>query len=362
MARTNRRDVFDETKVGTYHCINRCVRRAFLCGNDPLSGKNFDHRKEWVRARLEFLAGQFGIDVNNYAVLDNHLHVILRNRPDVVAQWSDEEVARRWWTVFPKRKDNQGNAAVPEAHELAMMVGDAVKLAKIRQRLSHISWFMRCLCEKIAKAANFEDQCSGRFFQGRFKMQPLLDESAILACSMYVDLNPIRAGVATTPETSQYTSAYDRIQARQALKELDALASVSARRRKLKQAVNAFAGQDGWLSRLELGRELDDENDPPPQKRASNKGFLPMTLDQYLTLLDWTGRQVRQDKLGSIPADLEPILTRLGINSDMWVESVRNFGRWFRRAAGRAESLAAEAARRGQRWLQGMSHSKAAFT
>src|SRR6186997_1415130 len=102
MARTNRRDVFDEENVGTYHCTNRCVRRAFLCGYDSYSGKNFDHRREWVRARLDFLAGQFAIDVNDYAVMGNHLHVMLRNRPDIVATWSDEEVARRWLMVFPK--------------------------------------------------------------------------------------------------------------------------------------------------------------------------------------------------------------------------------------------------------------------
>ena len=181
-------------------------------------------------------------------------------------------------------------------------------------------------------------------------MQPLLDEPAILACSMYVDLNLIRAGMASTPETSKYTSAYDRIQARQTLKELDALVLAS------------IEDDDAWLSRLELGMELPDPNEPSPQHRASNKGFLSMTLDEYLTLLDFTGREVRQDKPGSIPADLEPILVRLGIKSDMWVESVQHFGRWFRRAAGRPDSLAAEAARRGQRWMQGMSHSKAAFT
>lgn len=69
MARTPRKELIDETEVGVYHCINRCVRRAFLCGDDPLTGRCFDHRKEWVQQRLEFLAGQFAVDVIGYVVM-----------------------------------------------------------------------------------------------------------------------------------------------------------------------------------------------------------------------------------------------------------------------------------------------------
>jgi hypothetical protein len=97
------------------------------------------------------------------------------------------------------------------------------------------------------------------------------------------------------------------------------------------------------------------------RRRASDKGFLPLGLDDYLHLLDWTGRQVRHGKRGAIPSTLEPILERLRIASDMWVDMVVNFSRWFRQAAGRAESLADEAARRGRRWLHGTSRSQTAF-
>jgi hypothetical protein len=97
------------------------------------------------------------------------------------------------------------------------------------------------------------------------------------------------------------------------------------------------------------------------RRRASDKGFLPLELDDYLQLLDWTGRQVRRDKRGAIPSTLAPILKRLRIASDTWVDMVLNFSRWFRQAAGRAESLAEEATRRGRRWLHGTSRSQAAF-
>ena len=99
-----------------------------------------------------------------------------------------------------------------------------------------------------------------------------------------------------------------------------------------------------------------------PPRRASNLGFLPVSLADYLRLLDWTGRQIRHDKRSAIPADLAPILERLHVAGDVWVEQVKHFGRWFRRAVGRASTLSEAAAQRGRRWLHGISHSRAAFT
>ncbi len=152
MPRIRRRFLIDPTEVGTYHCINRCVRRSFLCGSDLISGKNYDHRRQWIQDRIQFLAGRFGVDVLGFAVMSNHLHVVLRNRPDVVAGWSDDEVARRWWDIFPKRRDRDGHPKVPSAAELLMITADAARLGEIRQRLSSVSWFMRCLVEPIARA------------------------------------------------------------------------------------------------------------------------------------------------------------------------------------------------------------------
>ena len=90
-----RKEIVPDGEVGVYHCVNRCVRRAWLCGEDPVSGKSYHHRKAWIRDRLEELAGAFAIDVCGFAVMSNHIHVVLRTRPDVVEEWSDDEVARR---------------------------------------------------------------------------------------------------------------------------------------------------------------------------------------------------------------------------------------------------------------------------
>ena len=96
MARIPRRDLIGTDEVGVYHCVQRAVRRAWLCGQDPVTGKNFDHRKVWIQERLAFLAGQFSIDICSIAIMSNHIHVVVRNRPDIAGQLSDEEVARRW--------------------------------------------------------------------------------------------------------------------------------------------------------------------------------------------------------------------------------------------------------------------------
>ena len=346
MPRIARGEYLDPKEVQVVHAIQRCVRRAFLCGDDPYSGQSYEHRRSWIRARLEFLASVFGIDCLTYTVLSNHLHIVLRSRPDIVNTWTDEEIARRWLRLFPKRKKKDGSPATPTAAELHMITADSERLEELRSRLSDISWWMRCTSENIAKQANREDECTGRFWEGRFRAQLILDEASLLACAAYVDLNPIRAALAETPETSEFTGAKDRIDD---LKERSAGALVTthawerSRRR----------WRSGWMSPLEINERIDPVGpDPnPTSRRASQKGFLPMSLAAYLELLDWTGRQLRVTKRGAIPSHLAPILSRIGLDSDSWCDLVRKFGRVFKRAAGSAESLQAEASRRGQQYM-----------
>jgi len=216
-------------------------------------------------------------------------------------------------------------------------------------------WFMRCLAENIARRSNHEDETTGRFWSGRFRATRLLDESALLACSIYVDLNPIRAGVATTPETSNYTSAYDRIRSLRGRRS-----AKKSGRTKSRRSGGAAVRADGWLSPLALVAN-DVAGVQRLQRRASNNGFLPLKLLEYLQLLDWTGRQIRRGKRGSIPPDLAPILDRLQIVPASWIRMVIEFGRCFGTAAGRADALAAEATRRRRKWLHGASHSRAVF-
>src|SRR5512136_3496547 len=94
-----------EGQEGVYHCFSRCVRRAFLNGFNPVTHRDFSHRKAWLVNRLRHLAAIFAIEVCAYAIMENHYHTILRTRPDLVALWSDYEVATRWLTLFPHHRD-----------------------------------------------------------------------------------------------------------------------------------------------------------------------------------------------------------------------------------------------------------------
>jgi hypothetical protein len=253
--------------------------------------------------------------------------------------------------------------------------------------MSSLSWFMRCLAEPIARSANSEDKCTGRFWEGRYKCQPILDESALAACLAYVDLNPIRARVAKTPETSRFTSVYERLQAIETRTHHDDGGPIcetpqsepaeEAPTRNPDESSDALgetqpaAGDppalcrppsrpsDAWLSPFELSEETMRK--PVPTGRASNTGCLPMSFADYACLVDWTGRQLRRDKRGAIPEDLAPILERLGVNSDGWLQLVREFSRLFRRAAGTPASLRRDADKWGRRRMPGIMHSRAVF-
>ncbi len=262
------------------------------------------------------------MDVLGFSVMSNHLHVVLRNRPALVKTWSDEEVARRWWNLFPQRRNRDGSPAEPTETDLNHLKANVQEL---RLRLSSISWFMRCTSEVIARMANAEDECTGRFWEGRFKATVLPDEASIAACMVYVDLNPIRAGLASTPETSDFTSAQERMAD---LKSADEVSTSEEKNGRIEHGEQA-----GWLAPVELEPKRRKVREKCSSRRVSNKGCLFMSLPQYQQPLDWTGRQLQRGKRGSIPKGVPPILDRLNLSPDLWLHAVEQFGK--RRAANR---------------------------
>jgi len=365
-----RKKLIREGVETTVHVYNRTVRKAFLTGFDAITGKDFSHRKLIMENRIKYLSRIFSIEVCGHAILSNHYHIILIVKPDHARAWTAHEVAGHWWMLFPKRKDHKGNPADPKEHELDEILFDSEtgepegRLEELRRRLMSISWFMRCLNEYVAKIANAEDECTGRFWEGRFKSTTLLDQSAVLACMTYVDLNPIHAGIAETPEESDYTSAQKRILNKVSKEKLILLREEFEKRKMNSEKTNQLEREI-----QELHETISDTNwlsamyrTPYDKALDGTHSFLNMDLDEYLELLDWTGKQARSDKKGKIPSELETILTRLDIDTASWLATVKHFDSWFYNVAGKLDAIRKSASEAGSRWFAGVKSAKTAFT
>ena len=147
-----------------YHCVSRCVRRAFLCGEDIVTGQSYEHRRGWIETRLLELADIFAIDIAAYAVMSNHFHVVLHIDAKRAESWTEREVMERWHRLF---KGSMFSQKYIQGEKLSnaekTVLSDLVN--EWRQRLMSISWFMRCINEPIAREANKEDDVTGRFYK-----------------------------------------------------------------------------------------------------------------------------------------------------------------------------------------------------
>jgi putative transposase len=340
-------------QVGVYHCFSRCVRRAFLYGFDRLTNRDYSHRKQWLVDRLRHLAAIFAVEVCAYAVMANHYHTILRVRPDIVANWSDREVATRWLTLCPKQCKKKKKAVPSVEEQIHALTQCPERIAELRERLSSLSWFMAKLNEFIARAANKEDAVTGRFWESRFSCKALLDEAAIAACMVYVDLNPIRAKLAGTLEESDFTSIQERIRAWQ--KEMMAAASVSTK---------ALQNTHADFFHRDLGEDAGETAASwlcPISSEPHRRGILSMTAAEYFDLVDTSGRLIRTDKPGAIDADLAPILLRIGANPEAWAETITCFGNKFSLVVGLLSTLRNFADQVGRKWVKGIAAARAAF-
>ena len=208
---TPRRLLIDPVNACDYHIVSRCVQGAFLCGRDPRTGRDYSHRRQWLVDRIKLLACCFAVEVYAYCIMSNHFHLVARYDPLACWRWSDEEVARRWVDAFPPTERGEVvEERKPEAREL--LLGDPRRLFRARRTLGSLSDFMKHLKQPIARRANEESGTSGHFYDSRFYSGALLTEAALLAAMAYVDLNPVRAGIAERIEACRETSVAERLQ------------------------------------------------------------------------------------------------------------------------------------------------------
>jgi REP element-mobilizing transposase RayT len=323
-----RAHLVDTAVTRWYHCVTRCVRRAFL-----LAEGEFD-RKEWIDRRIQQLAEIFAVAVAGFSVMDNHLHVLVRLDPDVAEKWSDEDVVRRWARLFPPRDKTRQPLAVSDAW-VEWRLRDARWVASARQRLQSLSWFMKCLKEPLSRLANRQDQTRGAFFEGRFKSVAILDEESLLATCIYIDLNPVRAGIAHVPEASSHTSIKARVEhvhAQNRTRDFRAAKRGSV----AGSAASASLEDSLWLCPIEDRRGLD----------SSREGMLEgLSLGSYLLMVDYTGRLFRDGK-AVISREISGILERLGSSAESWWSRLeklsrgRLMGRFFAASRARLQEVA----------------------
>lgn len=307
-----------------YHCVSRCVRRAFLCGVDKATGKSYEHRRSWVEQRLLKLGQVFSIDICAYAVMSNHTHIVLHVDATLAKSWSMKEVIERWHklysgTLFTQQYLNGEKLDVPAIESVKSIT------EVYRQRLMNISWFMRALNEPIARKANDEDDCTGRFWEGRFKSQALLDETALIACMAYVDLNPVRAGISSTPESSLYTSIKQRVK-------------------------SAIKGEQPKRLLSFIGNSSD----------IKVKG-IPFLISDYLLLVNITSRTLKEVDVIKINTKSNNILQQLNINFNKWQTLTHQFESIFKGAVGSEDAIDKYCENQQFKRRQGISNIKKWF-
>ena len=283
-----------------YHCMSRCVRRAYLCGQDSYSGKSYEHRKQWIEDKIIAAANVFCITLCAYAVMCNHLHIVLHVDEEKSKKMSDKDVVTRWHQLFKGTMLTQkyiNNEEISESQRSKLNE----TIAMYRERLCSISWFMRVISEHIAKKANKEDNCTGRFWEGRFKSQALLDEAALASCMAYVDLNPVRANMVKQPEKSEHTSLRKRIN-------------------------SALDGdQPKYLQPFKTEENINEE-------------CLPFDFQSYIELIDLTSKSIIT-KNNRLTDETIPILEQIGISPQNWLTLTTQFTTLFHGAVGRAQVM-----------------------
>lgn len=320
-----------------YHLISRCVRRAYLCGEDAYTNQSFEHRRQWMVDRIRFLTSVFAIDVAAYAVMSNHYHLVVYIDVDEASAWTDDDVYKRWQQLYHSHplveRLQKGECSCQAEVDKARQV-----IAQWRERLSDLSWLMRNLNEYIARKANEEDNCKGRFWEGRFKSQALLDEKALLACMAYVDLNPVRAKMADSVQGSQYTSIFERIHDKAS--HVDGV--FQDNKAQLPFSIKPLLGFVG------------------NEHQASPKGIAFSLLD-YLSLVEATGKVIREDKRGFIDTQNLQLLEQLGFDSESWLHLAEHFGKQYHQAVGSLSELTAFASHTDKHWISGFRQQGVIF-
>lgn len=338
MPQPNRGEVLDLDVSNVCLITTKYVRGLFLCGKGKADEPDRSYRRDKLRERIADMFRHFAMSLLGQGILGNHLHLELVTLPELAKRWSDEEVIRRACHVFEYTFRRKGvRDCSPNDEQLERLTADAQLVATMRDRLRDPSWLMRQLLWRLAWESNREDGVEGHFVDGRFDLRLITDDVGLIMSSLYIDLNQTAAMEVDRPELSLHTSGGLRIAAK-LLRE--------------QGRMEEAAELDGHLAPISQRGDGQDyaPAGTPGARRVRDTGFVDLSLDSYLMMLDTWGRQHREGKRGRIPADLPPILTRLGTCVEFLRQGLEHFDELFTFGVGCAESLAQLSERHGGRW------------
>ena len=341
--RRKRTEIANPLFSSTFHITQRCVRKDALLHDKLPSKGRFRSRREAMINCLSVLASAFAVDILRFSIMSNHIHLVLRNRPDIAQKLSDREVVERWFRACPgycrALADFRNKPGEPVSEkEIEKVLRDKKRVAEIRVRLSSISYFMWALSNYSSKLFNLIDGQNGCFWQSRYKLKQLLDDLSLLVCGVYVDLNPIRAGAAKCPEECLYTSAFFNLKSARLVAEIAEIDPANL--------------PDSFFAPVTIPMVEADKNQSKLQTRASDNGFANMSQHEYFILLDLIGRLILKKDKGAIPAKLPTIFERLNLNWESMTELVNSYEQLFSVFVGSRASLETRATALGGRKLR----------
>ena len=243
------------------------------------------------------LSNAFAVKVYGYAVMSNHYHIALKVEPKLVSEYSNEEVARKWLIAYPAKTTDQ------MAGKIASILDDPERIEVLRERLGDLSWYMKCLNHHVARKANIEDDCTGKFWEARFhSSRPMKSLEDLYACMAYIDLNPLSAGASDTPgESDDHASLGHRM---------------SEARQVAGKMASGLSPMDICPDTRHIHTRLDEA--------------LPLTLENYLAHIEWLagGRALSHSPGSAYEATAPPSIE----NPRMYMRAfLKYFRRWGRK-------------------------------
>lgn len=358
MARASRGSKISPDEINIVHVWSQVVQQMPLLGSDPTTGQDFSHRKDWFIDIMAHQSMYMAVEILRFAIMDNHVHFLLRTRPDIVRTWSDEDVAWNYLNLCPKNKRRRKvngkwhyEVVDPTQEDVDEILGDRKKLKKLRKKLSSLSFWMQLLKQKVAKRANAEvqkdDVCKGAFWKGRFEMTVIHSREYLLTCAVYIDLNPFKARMTDSIEGYRYTSVH--MQYRDTFNKMLTEGDLVPTEQ---NPLGEFP-ESRMLNPIEF---VEDNNSPAggesqsvkpaesPQgckrrrARCSDDGFLEINAKEYLEVLKWSMEQLaaqwHENQEGKIRGLEHAVVRSHGMSLEIWKDRVTNFRRLFKHEAG----------------------------